>query len=1017
MLLQSYLTNGNEIIDLDSFIEGITFKQDINPDNDLSLGNVGAASIEFKVLDGSAFDDKDVAWAWYFDGELQGYFYPKDKKIGTYDRWTITCYDCVSKLDEIADSWLAGLTYPITLESFTNSLAAACGLTIPALPSHLDYQIYNNFMSKNLPFRSVLEYIGQIANCSFVADRTEKDKLRIIQYNNQTIAGTIDGSVYKTIDCSRESITPINKVQIQSTADDVGYIAGEGDNPYVITGNPLFFTKDKMTEIQQIAYDLLAEWELFPTTYSVKVKGPNINLLPYQVGDRIKANGKEFIVLSKTLSPSGTTLDGEINIDREQAIQDNSAITMLNNKMNELVITVDKTQSTITEITGSMEDIKDEQGNIIGQMATLDTKVSDIEQTANGIKTEVSDIKTTINNLDGEVTTLESKVSTVEQTATELSANITEINNTVDTQNGKITAVEEKTADMQLTVDGFSTKLASVEKVANDASTTADDAMTAVNEKTSEFQQTLDGFSTKLTSVETKADQADSKADQANLSITSINTRVSKLEQDLDGFELRVEKTEENIDSITGEQTLIKEEQASMNLKLDEFSTKLTSVETTANSSSEKISSLEQDLQGFDLRVSDAEKTANSASEKTAELELTVNGFSTRITSAETKADSAVEKSTSLEQTVDGFDARIESAETTAGNADTKATQVKATVDGLTVSTSASVSGNETTTTLSLKSGSTTISSSSWNGTTAAQATTIAADAVNGITLSATNGDSSSTLTLKSGKTTLSSANIQFTGMVSFSDLSTSGKTQINGANITTGKISADRIDVSTLSVEKVMQGTKTVIDCSQSNAIYIGGGSSSGAIGTVYIKANNSVEISKWGSSGGFTFAISTSGGSFHSTFGNLYSLGTATYPWGDIYCANLHIKVSSSMKLETQISVSTLQILPKSSCQLGTSSYQFDAVYTKKLYINGTEVSSSSGSSDALVSGSYKVSLNSNRQLVPLAANTYNLGSSSYYWNEIHAKTMYLYYSTYVKATLACNSSGKLTVNGTVI
>ncbi|MCI8623743.1 MAG: hypothetical protein HFG26_08785 [Provencibacterium sp.] len=63
---------------------------------------------------------------------------------------------------------------------------------------------------------------------------------------------------------------------------------------------------------------------------------------------------------------------------------------------------------------------------------------------------------------------------------------------------------------------------------------------------------------------------------------------------------------------------------------------------------------------------------------------------------------------------------------------------------------------------------------------------------VDGLTLSAANGEdgTSSTLSLKSGQATLSSANINFNGLVSFSDLSnTGGKTKIDGGNITAGKI------------------------------------------------------------------------------------------------------------------------------------------------------------------------------------------------------------------------------------
>lgn len=62
---------------------------------------------------------------------------------------------------------------------------------------------------------------------------------------------------------------------------------------------------------------------------------------------------------------------------------------------------------------------------------------------------------------------------------------------------------------------------------------------------------------------------------------------------------------------------------------------------------------------------------------------------------------------------------------------------------------------------------------------------------IEGITLSASTNGTSSTITLKSGSTTISSAQINFTGLVTFSNLSTAGQTQINADNITTGTVGA----------------------------------------------------------------------------------------------------------------------------------------------------------------------------------------------------------------------------------
>lgn len=60
---------------------------------------------------------------------------------------------------------------------------------------------------------------------------------------------------------------------------------------------------------------------------------------------------------------------------------------------------------------------------------------------------------------------------------------------------------------------------------------------------------------------------------------------------------------------------------------------------------------------------------------------------------------------------------------------------------------------------------------------------------IEGITFSVSNGSTSSHFTMKVGETTIKSPEIRFTGVVSFTDLSTPGETTICGDNITTGTI------------------------------------------------------------------------------------------------------------------------------------------------------------------------------------------------------------------------------------
>lgn len=95
-----------------------------------------------------------------------------------------------------------------------------------------------------------------------------------------------------------------------------------------------------------------------------------------------------------------------------------------------------------------------------------------------------------------------------------------------------------------------------------------------------------------------------------------------------------------------------------------------------------------------------------------------------------------------------------------------------------------------------------------------------AGDAIyDGITLTTTNGSTSSTIRIKHNGVTIDSASVSFSGVVTFDDLETEGYTTINGANITTGTISADRISTNIAQVagnlyigSSSASGTKSII-------------------------------------------------------------------------------------------------------------------------------------------------------------------------------------------------------------
>lgn len=97
-----------------------------------------------------------------------------------------------------------------------------------------------------------------------------------------------------------------------------------------------------------------------------------------------------------------------------------------------------------------------------------------------------------------------------------------------------------------------------------------------------------------------------------------------------------------------------------------------------------------------------------------------------------------------------------------------------------------------------------------------ADAKSLIQQTMDAIELSVSNGETSSTITLTSGETQITSPEIKMSGMVTFTDLSTSGKTTIHGGNINTNSITFNKLDTSTQSTINSKSTTYTSKPSSQ---------------------------------------------------------------------------------------------------------------------------------------------------------------------------------------------------------
>ena len=173
------------------------------------------------------------------------------------------------------------------------------------------------------------------------------------------------------------------------------------------------------------------------------------------------------------------------------------------------------------------------------------------------------------------------------------------------------------------------------------------------------------------------------------------------------------------------------------------------------------VSSQLQDAEG---NISSLQQTAASLSAQLEDAEGNISAIYQISESLSTRVEDAEGNITTLFQTSDSLTSRVTSAEGNISSLQQTATSLTSDISDL--------EGNYTT----------------------------LQQTVSGLRITASNGTQSSTLTLTSNGVQLSSTNVRITGMVTFTDLSTSGRTTINGGNITTGVISA--IDISSVTID-----------------------------------------------------------------------------------------------------------------------------------------------------------------------------------------------------------------------
>ena len=340
-----------------------------------------------------------------------------------------------------------------------------------------------------------------------------------------------------------------------------------------------------------------------------------------------------------------------------------------------------------------------------------------------------------------------------------------EISQALDAITLRVTGLDDAQAELRLTAEGLTSQV----EAQGGRISTLEQTATSITARVETAEGDITTLEQTATSLTGRIESAEGDINTLTATATGLEGRIESAEGSIttltataDGLSTRVESAEGNITSLT--QTA-----EGFGTRIETAEGDISSLQQTASGLTSRIETAEGDVTELQQTAGSLTGRIESAEGDITTLTATANGLSTRVESAEGNI-------TSLTQTADSLKTRVESAE---GDI----TTLTATAEGLKTRVT-DAEGNITTLTATANGLTTRVESAEGDVTTIKQW-------ADSLTLSVANGDSSSTIRLMAGSTEISSGSIGFTGVVTFSDLSTwnQDKTIINGGNITTGQI------------------------------------------------------------------------------------------------------------------------------------------------------------------------------------------------------------------------------------
>lgn len=366
----------------DCAVKSFRLTQCVNDGQELTLGSVCAAMVEITVMtENSALPlqagEEITVYRQDEDGaryQVGVFITEKPTKQSAYSL-KLTAYDRICLLDRDLTQWLNGLDgWPYTLQNLGRMVCDACGLELKEelLPNG-DYLV-QRFYADGVTGRHLLQWIGELTGrfCRCTPD----GKLELTWYTQNPVpVGTGECFYYENgLSYEAYTVAPVDRVHLKQNESDMGTFYpenGEGNNTYVISGNPMMTanTAGSLIGIAQTLYEQLYEVSYTPCKLTVPAS------FRFSAGDIVTVtdrSGKTFSAYIMTRKQAGgrDTLECTGSANRGSTLAVSSAsYKALSGKVMNLSVTV--------------EGLKAENREAQGKTASLSLDVE-------GISSEVS---------------------------------------------------------------------------------------------------------------------------------------------------------------------------------------------------------------------------------------------------------------------------------------------------------------------------------------------------------------------------------------------------------------------------------------------------------------------------------------------------------------------------------------------------------------------------------------------------------------------------------------------------